>query len=180
LGTAIASFTISGNFNATQAFQNFTSNIENDVDTLIIQLVNDTEIYVEDVVQALGHDLTDVLKGDFSSDDLTNFTISSDLWLDLPDIPECLLTVQFDGLELYVEIDTALSAGATYDLNLFTSHSEFGVSVEDQFIGVIFTIDLILSVEAGIDISSGFHIMLNDGAEINIPMFSQNVSTVTL
>jgi hypothetical protein len=101
--------------------------------------------------------------------------------MDVPNIPQCDLRFQFDGMELYMEIDTILSVGATYTLNLYTSESLIGVSVgEDLLIGVVFSVDLILSVEDEIDISSGFHIQLNDGLAIDIAMFDQNVSSITL
>jgi hypothetical protein len=84
-------------------------------------------------------------------------------------------------MELYMEIDTTLSGGATYTLNLYTSETAIGFTVgEDLLIGVIFSVDLILSVESEIDISSGFHIQLNDGVAIDIPMFDRNVSSITL
>jgi hypothetical protein len=80
-----------------------------------------------------------------------------------------------------VEIDTTLSAGATYTLNLYESESPIGISAGQELeVGIVFTVDVILSVEGEIDISSGFHIQLNDGVAINIAMFGQNISSVTL
>jgi hypothetical protein len=99
----------------------------------------------------------------------------------VPEIPACDLSFQFDGMELYMEIDTTLSSGATYTLNLYTSKTPLGFAVgEDLLIGVVFSVDLILSVESEIDISTGFHIQLHDGIEINIPIFDQNVSSIIL
>jgi hypothetical protein len=84
-------------------------------------------------------------------------------------------------MELYMLLDTILSAGTTYTLNLYSSISPIGLAVGDELqVGVIFSVDLILSVEAEIDISSGFHIKLEDGIAIDIPMFDQNVSSITL
>jgi hypothetical protein len=166
-GNATAQFTINGNFNATQAFQNFTSEVKTDTDNIGTTFVNTTEDYAKNVAS------------DFDNFDYP--TIPFNLQLNAPDIPECQLRYQFDGLELYMQLDTNLTGGATYKLNLYTSESLVGISISnDLTIGVIFTIDLILSVEAEIDISSGFHIRLEDGAAINIPMFGQNVSSITL
>jgi hypothetical protein len=171
-GTGTAQITIDENFNATEAFQNFTFNIETDVDDLVTELVDDAENYVKQAFTSL-----DSLSGD----DLNNFTIPSDLWIDLPDIPECLLSVQLDGLEVYAELNTTLSAGGTYGINLFSTEQPLSVPIgNDTQVGISFTVDLILSTEDEIDISSGFHIMLNDGAAINIPMFNKTVSEITL
>jgi hypothetical protein len=99
----------------------------------------------------------------------------------MPEIPETRLSFQFDDLDLYVLLDTVISGGLTYNLNLFTSDSPIGVAISDEVqAGVFFTIDLILSTEAEIDISSGFHIKLDDGVSFDIALFGQNVSDTTL
>lgn len=101
--------------------------------------------------------------------------------LDVPSIPECNLRFQFDGLELYMMIDTILGVGATYELNLYSSNTPLGISItKDLEIGIIFAIDLILAVEGQIDISSGFHIKLEDGLAIDIALFSDDVSDIVL
>jgi hypothetical protein len=80
-----------------------------------------------------------------------------------------------------VLLETVLSGGLTYSLNLYTSNSPIGVAISDEIMaGVFFTIDLILSTEAEIDIHSGFHIKLDDGVAFDIALFSQNVSDTTL
>lgn len=173
-GTATAQFTIEGNFNASQAFHNVTSEIETDVDNITTTAIDYVESYVKSVI-------TSVTSDGFHIDDLDFPPIQIDFDVDVPNIPECELQFQFDGMELYMQIDTILSGGATYTLNLYTSESEIGFTVgKDLLIGIIFSVDLILSVESEIDISSGFHIQLNDGVAINIPMFDQNVSSITL
>lgn len=117
----------------------------------------------------------------FDVDDFDFPPIDVNFDIDIPDIPECQLSFEFDGLELYMEVDTVLSVGATYTLNIYTSKSPIGFGVgDDLFVGVVFTVDLIISVDSQIDVSSGFHILLNDGIAIQIPIFSQNVSSITL
>jgi hypothetical protein len=174
-GTATAQLTVNGNFNLSQAFQNFKSEVKSDVESLTNATIDSFEMYFEKIGE-------DVASFNFHLDDL-DFPTLNDTSFDLaiPDIPECQLLFEFDGLELYMEIDTTLSAGATYTFNLYTSESLLGVSAgQDLEVGIVFTVDVILSVEAEIDISSGFHIQLNDGVAINIAMFSQNISSVTL
>jgi hypothetical protein len=173
-GTATAQLTVDGSFNISQAFRNFTSQIEHDIENITTSAID----YVTNQTSTI---ITDIVSGDFDLTDLDFPTIPLDFDIDIPDIPECQLSFQFDGLELYMQLDTALSGGATYTLNLYTSETPIGVaSGQDNEIGIIFAIDLILSVEAEIDISSGFHIKLNDGVAINIAMFGQNISSVTL
>jgi hypothetical protein len=170
-GTATAQFTINGNFNVSQAFHNVTSEIETEVNNITSTAVDYVENYVKSVITS------DV----FQIDDFDFPPIQIDFDIDIPDIPECELRFQFDGMELYMQIDTIISSGATYTLNLYTSKTPIGFAVgEGLLIGVIISVDLILSVESEIDISSGFHIQLNDGVAINIPMFSQDVSSITL
>lgn len=80
-----------------------------------------------------------------------------------------------------MEIDTILNLGATYTINMFTSQTPIGFKLADDFqVGVIFSIDLILSVESQIDISTGFHILLDDGIAIDLHMFDKDVSSITL
>ncbi|KAF8858413.1 hypothetical protein BDZ45DRAFT_674010 [Acephala macrosclerotiorum] len=172
-GTASAQLTMNGNFNLTQALQNFTSQIENDIDNLANATVVAVETYFDNVV-------SDITSLDFNLDDYDFPTINATFDVDIPDIPECQLLVQFDGMELYVEIDTTLSGGATYDLSLYKSETEFGVSVGQEELGIVVNVDLILSAEAEIDISSGFHIKLDDGVAINLALFSKNISSITM
>lgn len=122
-----------------------------------------------------------ILTDGFHISDFDFGPLDIDFDVEVPDIPSADLSFQFDGMELYMEINTNLSSGATYTINLFTSKSPIGFAVaEDLLIGVVFSVDLILSVESEVDISTGFHIQLHDGVTINIPMFDHNVSSITL
>lgn len=101
--------------------------------------------------------------------------------IDIPDIPEAILSFQFDDLELYVQLNTVFSGDVTYNLNLYTSKTPIGLSIGDEVTaGVVFTVDLILSAGAEVDISSGFHIKLDDGVAFDIALFGQNVTDTTL
>ena len=80
-----------------------------------------------------------------------------------------------------MQIDTTLSLGATYTLNLYSSTTPLGIRITEELqLGIIFGVDLILSVQGEIDISSGFHIKLNDGVALNIAMFGDQVSDIVL
>ncbi|OTB02076.1 hypothetical protein M426DRAFT_62913 [Hypoxylon sp. CI-4A] len=171
-GNAIAQFSIDGDFNATQALQNFTGEVGDEILNTTNQVIDSIEDYFPTVV----HNLED----GFDLDDFDFPPVNISFNVDVPDIPECHLQFQFDGLELYMLLDTVLSAGATYNLNLYSSKTPIGVaSGSDMFIGVVFSVDLILSVDAEIDISSGIHIQLEDGVGIDMTLFGQNVSSIT-
>lgn len=131
-------------------------------------------------MQSIGTAIVNAVETDISTLNADFPTISFPD-IQIPTIPECLLQFQFDGLELYIELDTNLTGGATYTLPLYKSKSIIGINLGQEFdLGVTFSVDLILSVEGEIDIRSGFHILLKDGIALNLPMFSEEVSDITL
>ncbi|KAF2105935.1 hypothetical protein BDV96DRAFT_655207 [Lophiotrema nucula] len=171
-GKAKAQLRIDGDINATaiisQTMDSFQTNIENFTDTA----ENYFENYTHQVIKNLGDGI------DASDFELPTFPY--DFNLDIDAIPEALLRFQFDGLELYMQVDTTLSLGATYTISLYRSNTPVGLSLsKDLEVGVIFTIELVFAVESEITIGSGFHIQLEDGIAIEIPMFSNNVSDIT-
>ncbi|KAI1088314.1 hypothetical protein F5B19DRAFT_486056 [Rostrohypoxylon terebratum] len=170
-GNATAQFSVDGKFNASQALSNFTSEVKTEVLNTTEQVIDSIEDYFPTVI----HNLAD----GFDLDDFDFPPINTTFDIDLPDIPECHLQFQFDDLEMYFLIDTVLSAGATYNLNLFSSNTPIGISAgNDLFLGVVFSVDLILSVNAEIDVSSGFHIKLDDGVGLDMSLFGRNVSNI--
>ncbi|KAH6717353.1 hypothetical protein BKA61DRAFT_573392 [Leptodontidium sp. MPI-SDFR-AT-0119] len=172
-GLATAQFTINGNFNFSQAFDNVTSEIAGEIGNFSTAVVDYVQKTINDTT-------TNIRKDGLDIDDFDFPPIEIDFDIDIPDIPECELEFQFDQMELYMQVDTILSSGATYTINLYTSRTPIGFAVgDDLMIGIVFTVDLIIAVETEIDISSGFHIQLNDGIAINIPIFNHNVSSIT-
>ena len=173
-GNATAQFTINGNFNVSQAFRNATTAVESEISNITTAAVDYVENYVANATSLIASDGFSIKDFDFPPLDV-------DFDVKVLDIPQADLLFQFDGLELYMQIDTILSSGATYTLNLYTSDTPIGFAVaNDLLIGVVFSVDLILSVDSEIHISTGFHIQLHDGIAINIPMFNQNVSSIAL
>jgi hypothetical protein len=178
-GIATAQVTTTGNFNLSQAFENFTSNVEQQIGNVTNTTVTDLENWVHtlesDFITLLEHaDFTDFV------DNITFPTLNNTSFdLSLPSIPQAQLTFQIDGFEIYVAINTNLSASATYTFNIYKPETEVGIYVDEEFLGIIFEIDLILSSDGEIDMSSGFHIKLNDGFVINMALFSENVSSIT-
>ncbi|KAI1409236.1 hypothetical protein F5Y13DRAFT_203648 [Hypoxylon sp. FL1857] len=171
-GNATTQFSVDGDFDATQAIQNFTAQVESEASNVTDAVIDSIENYFPTVF----HNLED----GFDLDDFDFPPINATFDLDFPDIPECRLQFSFDGLELYMLLDTVLSAGATYNLNLYTSNTPIGISASnDLFLGVVFSVDLILSAHAEIDISSGIHIRLEDGVGLDMALFGNNVSSIT-
>ncbi|KAI1103019.1 hypothetical protein F4804DRAFT_246485 [Jackrogersella minutella] len=171
-GNATAEFSVDGDFNATQAIQNFTGQFKDEIVNTTNEVIDSIENYFPTVISNL--------EGGFDPNDFDFPPINVTFDVDFPDIPECHLKFEFDGLELYMLIDTTLSAGATYNLNLYSSNTPIGISASnDLFLGVIFSVDLILSVQAEIDISSGIHIKLDDGVGLDMALFGSNVSSIT-
>lgn len=147
--------------------------LKNVTDTAIDQF----EEYVDEVAQDIGLEIIT-----FTATNLPAWP-TLDVELDLHNItglPGASIHFEFDDLELYLELDVKLSAGATYTLNLYTSETPEGISVPGVTIGAVFSVDLILITDAEIDIGSGIHIKLDDGLAFDLEMFNSNVSTVTM
>jgi hypothetical protein len=171
-GVATAELTIDGNFDAglalEQTFDKVRENVENFTDTL-------DEYYIEYSKGVMAN----IKKDGIDVEDFAFPTFDYNFDMELPAIPECNLRFQFDGMELYMSINTILNAGATYELNLYSSNTPLGLSITpDLEVGIIFAVDLIISVEGEIDISSGFHIKLEDGVAIDIKLFAEDVSDI--
>lgn len=177
-GIASAELVIRDGFSISQAWNNFTSDIGDALDNITDAAVDFGKAYA---IHA-GSTIANIADDDVSAGDLLNFPpFEVDLDVDIPTIPECELKFQFDGLELYMELDTVLSLGATYTINVLTVSSPVGFAVgNDIHVGVTFTLDLIFDVQAQIDVRSGFHIKLDDGIAFSLPMFSKNVTSAKL
>lgn len=170
-GVATAEVTIDGDFNATQLVQGAIDS----VDTAVQNLTDQFEGYLDRAIERFN--ASDGI--DASDFEYPTFELPFDL--NVSAIPEANLRFQFDGMELYLEIGTVLSAGATYEITLFATQSPIGASIgQDLMLGAVLTVDLILAVEGAIDISSGFHVKLDDGVAINLPLFGDEVADMTV
>ena len=137
--------------------------------------------YIGDYLDGYFSNIKDEISDlDFSLSDLDLPPFDHDFNLSLPEIPQSTLKFQFDQVELYMELETIINAGVTYELNLFSSKSPYGIKVKDLQLGFVLTLDLILSVDGQVDITSGFHIKLDDGVSMTLPLFGNAVSDVNL
>lgn len=171
-GNALAVLTIDENFNASQAIENTMDQVGQN----FVRLGEEISDYLGNYTDGI---LTEIKNGDldWSDFDLPTFPYNFDL--DVPAIPETNLRFQFDSMELYMEMETTFNAEATYEINLFTSQSAVGIQVGKLQLGIVLTVDLILSVDGEIVIDSGFHVQLDDGVELNIALFGDKVSDMT-
>jgi hypothetical protein len=145
--------------------------MHDEIERLTESVENQFKVYVQDTVTKFSDGI--------DTDDFTFPTINATFNVDVPAIPQTDLQFTFDGMEMYIAIETSLSVGATYTLNLFSSKSIVGMAVGKNLkVGLVFTIDLILTVEGAIDITNGFHIKLDDGITINIPLFDDKVGNL--
>lgn len=160
-GTAIARVSANDGFNASQEFRQVLSQ-------------------VTDEISNLTKSVKDVVLNFLEDDEEDSLVIDDNFNIGLQEFPKCRLQFQFDGMELYMDLDTSFADTMTYTLNLYSTESPVGLVIADQEIGVFFTIDLVLGVAGQIDISSGFHIKFNDGMKIDIGLFERDVSNITM
>jgi hypothetical protein len=100
--------------------------------------------------------------------------------INIPD-PKAALRIVLDGLDIYALLNAKLYAGATYTETLLHTNTDFGLSKDsDLWLGAVIFVELILSAEAEIDLESGFHIELDDEIAIDIPMFGDNITSISL
>lgn len=165
-GIATAQLNINGNFS--EAFDNVRNEFVEGFSNITSAVVD----YAKDAFSNVTDDI-------FSISDYRFPPLDANLDIEVPAIPDTELIFQFDKMELYMEIDTIIYAGMTYIINIYSSKTEIGFKVGEILVGVVFTVDLILDVTGAIDISSGFHIQLNDGVEVKIPIFGEEVHDIT-
>lgn len=105
-----------------------------------------------------------------------------DFDLDLEDIPDAIINLKFDEFELYLELDIALDASSTYTIPLYPKSwsQPAGFEVGGLTVGITISLDLILAVDAKVDINSGVHVKFDDGLALELVLFGSNVSSINL
>ncbi|KAI8931642.1 hypothetical protein NX059_011292 [Plenodomus lindquistii] len=171
-GLTTAQLTIGDDFDMANAIDETTESVRQNID----QLSSDVASYLDDYTGSVVTNLVDGI--DWSDFDLPTFPYEFNL--DVPEIPSCHLQFQFDDLELYMAVNTVLSAGATYEVNLYSSNSPAGFAVGSVQFGFVLQVDLILAIDGEIDISSGIHIMLDDGVTMDMDLFGNNVTDMVV
>ncbi|KAK4035342.1 hypothetical protein C8A01DRAFT_48438 [Parachaetomium inaequale] len=116
---ATAQLTVDGDFDLGGAFLNVTGQIVNQVGELARSTVEslDEMVNLDELKKLIG-------PGDFELDELVNFDvfdIDTDFDIELPDLPQVQLLFQIDSMDLYMEFDTTIAAGATLTIPLVPS-----------------------------------------------------------
>lgn len=97
---------------------------------------------------------------------------------DTQGLPEAQGHFEFDGLELYLDLDIMLSQSATHAIPLFQIPlDEF--EIDDIDIGPKLSIDIILIASSAIDLESGIHVKIDDGVAFDLDLF-RNISSLSL
>lgn len=172
-GDVKAELIISDNFDAGQALNNTIHEVGQEFMQLGEAIIDYLGNYSDSVV-------ANVIVDGPQKEDFLLPTFPYRFDLNITPIPDATVRFQFDQLEVYMDILTTISAGATYELNLFNSQSPVGIKIGDMQLGAVLTVDLVMSVDGEIAISNGFHIKLNDGVALNIALFGDEVSDMTL
>lgn len=191
-GTAYASLTIDGDLNLTKAISDFHSEFLPEVKNISTQVWNELDTWATNVYD----NVTDSVENDvvqfFNDCNITDLDIcwdcyafpslEVDLNMNLTDIPETTLKLEFDDLELYMLLGLSLEADAEYAVNLYpkTWSQPAGIEIGDQLIGIVISLQLILALDAEVDISTGVHVKFDDGLAMEIVMFGTDVSTISL
>lgn len=173
-GLATGELSFPDDFNATRAIDSVASRAKTSVKDLTDDALS--------LLKNLGHEIDDFFSGDDGPSDFPTFPYDFNK-VDVVPIPQANVSFTFEGLELYMLLDTTLTRGATYTLNLYNSGREttspLGIYITKKLqLGLIFTVDLILTAEKTTDVSAGFHLLLDDAFGMDIPLFGNNISSI--
>ncbi|KAK1817413.1 hypothetical protein LTR12_008169 [Friedmanniomyces endolithicus] len=136
--------------------------------------------YVHQIEKEVGNDISNVSDWGTAIDNFALPTFNYPLTdLEFPHFSGVTLHFEFDEVEVFMLMDATLGLGATYTHNLYTSDTEAGIGFGDSELGIVFKLDIILAAEGAIDISTGFHLKLQNGLAIDITLFGTNVSHIT-
>jgi hypothetical protein len=92
------------------------------------------------------------------------------------DIINPTVRLEFTGVEAYVDMEVAMSAGASYAVNLFASNSPIGLGFPGLSVGVVFYVDLVFSLTEQIDLEGGFYVKLADSAFLEASVFGGEIT----
>ncbi|KAJ6160440.1 hypothetical protein N7470_003836 [Penicillium chermesinum] len=173
-GSAFDLLLLKGGFDVNQTIDNIKS------DTMNVTSIayNGFKNYTEPFRDLLDHDLLPKF--------LPFPTLDLDLNLqNVSSLEGTKAAFRFDNLELYLDLDIVLPAGATYTLTMFESEETF-FQVSDPFasrlfdIGTLYSIELILIADAEVELKSGIHTKFDEGLIFVLDAFDGEVSNVTI
>lgn len=107
---------------------------------------------------------------------------------DLSAVPDTTLMFRFENLDIYLDLDVKFTADMSWTLPLYSSANpadngglvtDIKVPGTNLELGVLFTVDLIITVEAEIELNGGLHIAA-DNVTLEIALFGDEVSGIDL
>ncbi|KAK7740998.1 hypothetical protein SLS53_005061 [Cytospora paraplurivora] len=190
-GTAYASLEVDRETNLTKILNDFNSEVLPEVKNITTEVWDELEQWADYVYENLTHTVEGEIKA-FFENGTDDFDICWDCYafpsldvdfeVNLTDIPDATLKLEFDDLDLYMLLDISLEADETHTIDLYPKnwYQPAGIEVGDQLVGFIISLQLILALDAEVDISTGVHIAFDDGLAMEIALFGSEVSTITL
>lgn len=172
LGNASVHFSTDGDFNASTAVDSIVQDVKNTV----VNITDAVEQVIKDTADNATQIAKQIIDGDF--EDVTWPTLPIDFNMNIQGIPQSHLTFQFDGLDVYVELETSISNGS-YSMNLYRQQTPLGIGLASQNLGVFFSLDLVLTTIAEVDMISGFHIKFDDSVIVKMNFFDTNFTDIT-
>ncbi|KUI71684.1 hypothetical protein VM1G_07404 [Cytospora mali] len=191
-GTAYASLTIDGDLNLTQALSEFHSQFFPEVSNISNEVWQELDSWATYVWDNATETVESEVAQFFSDGDIDDFDICWDCYafpsldvdfnINITDIPETTLKLEFDDLELYMLLDASLEADETYKIDLYPKswYQPAGIAIGDQMVGVVISLELILGLDAEMDVSTGVHVKFDDTLALEIVLFGNDVSSITL
>lgn len=95
---------------------------------------------------------------------------------------EPTIKIGLGGVKAYVELDLSASAGIQESIQLFAS-PELSIDLLEILkveLGVAFALDLVLEVDAKVDLSAGFYLSFDDSAFVEVSLLTKDVVDVSL
>lgn len=79
------------------------------------------------------------------------------------------IRVDLESVGAHIELDVKAAKGASVSIPLFESELEVGIACgADVDVGLLLAIDLVLSVDAAIDVKAGFEFSLPEGTFLTV------------
>ncbi len=175
------SLTFSDRFDATKGIEDVTNGVQPITKTMTQNVVNFIQSTFQNSSTAVMPDIQNVADGNLGLEMLPYPTLPFDFNPAIASIQDITVQHQIDGMELYAQLETSLSKGATYEMNLFTSKSMTPLRISDSLsLGVSADVDLIIDARSAMDMTNGFHIRFNDGLLMEMKLFANTPPHVTL
>ncbi len=172
--------TYSDRFDATEAIEDVTGGVKPIAETVNRNVAR----FIESSFQTMGNtvmqDVQDVVAGNFGIEMLPYPTLPFDFNLGIASLENITVQSWIDGMDVYVQLETSPSKGATYTINLFKSQPRVTLKVSNSLIlDLSVSMDLIIDSISAMNMTNGFHVMLNDGFLMESKLFATTPPRVT-